>query len=100
MGDGVVRDKGRSFWNSARRQLAVAGAVLGVWSALLGGGAAAAEPLALEDFLSLVVERHGDVAASTARLKASRSAAEAVAEIATAVAIAAAAKTLSSKTPF
>ena len=79
MGDGVVRDKGRSFWNSARRQLAVAGAVLGVWSALLGGGAAAAEPLALEDFLSLVVERHGDVAASTARLKASRSAAEAVA---------------------
>ena len=79
MGDGVVRDKGRSFWNSARRQLAVAGAVLGVWSALLGGGAAAAEPLALEDFLSLVVERHGDVAASTARLEASRSAAEAVA---------------------
>ena len=46
---------------------------------ILGVGGASAEPLSLDDFLARVVERHGEVAASAARLRAARAAAEAVA---------------------
>lgn len=69
---GEKRDT-RRLW---RRWIAVA---LGGVGMILGVGGASAEPLSLDDFLARVVERHGEVAASAARLRAARAAAEAVA---------------------
>ena len=48
---------------------------LGGVGMILGVERASAEPLSLDDFLSRVVERHGEVAASAARLRAARAAA-------------------------
>ncbi|HQH79433.1 MAG TPA: TolC family protein, partial [Synergistaceae bacterium] len=63
----------RRLW---RRWITMA---LGGVGMILGVGGASAEPLSLDDFLVRVVERHGEVAASAARLRAARAAAEAVA---------------------